>query len=191
MRHEARPSTLLRRLAAPWTVILVLTSLFQFFRGSPSDGVLFGGVALVLVLDALGLVTLPTTRMPRLAVLSLAAAVLGLALVLAPRHGLAEGIIVGGIGLGVLVLAWPDHEGSAAPRAPLRTAGIVWAVVAVCACLVELGSFLLGAPSAAAEFEHPSISLLLDPALNIPEGRAVFTALWLVGGVALVRRGVR
>jgi hypothetical protein len=61
----------------------------------------------------------------------------------------------------------------------------------VTACVIELASFLLGVPSEAAKFAHPSVSLLLDPALDPIEGRVVFTALWLVVGIALLRRGRR
>ncbi len=181
----------LRRLARPWTVILVATGLFQVFRGAPVDGAFFLLLAAVLVVDELGLVALPAVRTPRLAVLAATAIVLGTLMVLAPRHGLVEGLIVSGIGLTVLLLAWPDPRPADAARAPLRRAGILWAVVAVAACLIEVVSFLLGVPSEAAKFAHPSISLLLDPALDTIEGRVVFTALWLVVGIALLRRGTR
>lgn len=189
--REAGRSTLVRRLARPWTVILVITGLFQIFRGAPVDGAFFLTVAVVLVVDEFGRVPLPVVGLPRRWVLAVSAAVLGTLLVLAPRHGLIEGLLVSGIGLSVLLFAWPDHGGSGSGREPLRRAGILWSVIAVAACLIEVVSFLLGVPSAAAQAEHPSISLLLDPALDTIEGRIVFTALWLVGGIALLRRGRR
>lgn len=191
MARETGPRTLLRRLARPWTVILVATGLFQVFRGAPIDGAFFLVVAAVLVADEFGFVTLPGVAAPRRWVLGVAAAVLGTLMVLAPRHGLVEGLVVSAIGLSVLLFAWPDHDGTTATRAPLRRAGILWSVVAVAACVIELASFLLGVPSEAAKFAHPSVSLLLDPALDTIEGRVVFTALWLVVGIALLRRGRR
>lgn len=191
MAREAGPRTLLRRLARPWTVILVATGLFQVFRGAPIDGAFFLVVAAVLVADEFGFVALPGVAAPRRWVLGVAAAVLGTLMVLAPRHGLIEGLVVSAIGLSVLLFAWPDHGGTTAAQTPLRRAGILWSVVAVTVAVVELVSFLLGVPSAAAKFAHPSISLLLDPALDTIEGRIVFSALWLVVGIALLRRGRR
>ena len=179
----------MRRLARPWTVILVLTGLFQLFRGAPIDAALFLGVAAVLIADEFGLVVLPRVATPRLWVLAVAATLLGTLMVLAPRHSLVEGLIVSAIGLSVLLLAWPDHGGSSAARAPLRRAAILWSAVGVTAALIEVTSFLLGIPSEEAKFAHPSISLLLDPALDTIEGRVLFTALWLVAGIALLRRG--
>src|SRR5690606_29540079 len=120
---------------------LVATGLFQVFRGAPVDGAFFLVVAGVLVADELGLVVLPGVGMPRGWVLGGAAAVLGVLLVLAPRHGLVEGLVVSAIGLSVLLLAWPDPGGPTAGRMPLRRAGILWAVVAVVACVIELVSF--------------------------------------------------
>jgi hypothetical protein len=189
--RETGPRTLLRRLARPWTVILVATGLFQVFRGAPLDGAFFLVVAAVLVADEFGFVTLPGVAAPRRWGVGVAAAVLGTLMVLAPRHGLVEGLVVSAIGLSVLLFAWPDHGGTTATPAPLRRAGILWSVVAVTACVIELASFLLGVPSEAAKFAHPSVSLLLDPALDTIEGRVVFTALWLVVGIALLRRGRR
>lgn len=181
----------LRRLAQPWTVILVITGLFQVFRGAPIDGAFFLGIAALLLADELGLVVLPATRVPRRGLLAGAAIVLGALLVLAERHGLVEGLLVSGIGLTVLLFVWPQPERAAAAPDPLHRAAVVWSVVAVAACLIEVASFLLGLSSEEAKFAHPSISLLLDPALDTIEGRIVFTALWLVAGIALLRRGKR
>jgi hypothetical protein len=184
-------TALVRRIVRPWTLIVVATGLFQVFRGAPVDGAFFLAIAALLVADDLGIVALPALRMPRMAVLVGVGFVLGVLLVLAPRHGIIEGVIVSGIGLSVLVYAWPDHGSGDSHGASLRRAGILWAVIAVAVCLIEVTSFLLGIPSEAAKFEHPSISLLLDPALDTIEGRIVFTALWVVVGIALLRRGRR
>jgi hypothetical protein len=187
--RETGRVALVRRLARPWTLILVFTGLFQLYRGAPVDAMFFLVVAAVLVADEFGLVLLPRVGLPRAWVLAAAATALGVLMVFAPRHGVIEGLIVSAIGLTVLLFAWPDPERTDAARAPLRRAGILWSVIAVAACLIEVTSFVLGVPSEEAKLAHPSISLLLDPALDTIEGRAVFTALWLVVGIALLRRG--
>ncbi len=178
----------LRRVAEPWTLILVITGLFQVFRGAPIDGAFFLVIAALLVADAFGFVRAPDTRLPRRGALYGIGTVLGVLMVIAPRHGWVEGLIVSAIGISVLVFAWPNPGSTAASADPLRRAAIVWSVIGVALALWEVSSFLLGLPSPQAEFAHPSISLLLDPVLDSVLGRAVFTALWLLAGIGLLRR---
>ncbi|HEY9497915.1 MAG TPA: hypothetical protein VIQ78_02705 [Terrimesophilobacter sp.] len=181
--------TALRRVAQPWTLILVATGLFQVLRGAPIDGAIFLVVATVLMMDALGWVSGPNRAQLRHGVLIGAAAVLGTLMVIVPRHGIIEGVILSAIGLSVLFFAWPTPGDTDAALAPLRRSAVLWSVIGVVCCLWEVSSFLLGLPSADAKVTHPSISLLLDPVLDTPEGRVGFTALWLLSGIALLRRG--
>lgn len=181
--------TTLRQVAQPWTLILVITGLFQVFRGAPIDGAFFLVVAIVLMMDAVGWVGGPDRAQPRRGVMIGAAAVLGTLMVIAPRHGVVEGLIVSAIGLSALFFAWPSPGAMDAAAAPLRRSAILWSLIGVACCLWEVSAFLLGLPSPAAQLTHPSISLLLDPVLDTPEGRVGFTALWLLGGIALLRRG--
>lgn len=227
VRRTAGKSITLRRLAQPWTLILIATGLFQFLRGAPMDGTFFAGIAALLLVDTVGWLPRAALRRPRgsrhLTAGLLAAAVpLGIALVLAPRHGVVEGIIVAGVGVSALLLGWdpPAWPGGTDPgwadqtatsqtatsQAPashsaatsvegapgsmppaIRRAAILWSVIAVICCLWEVAAFLLGLPSPEAEFEHPSISDLLDPVVGTIQGRIAFTALWLLVGVALLR----
>jgi hypothetical protein len=217
VRRTAGKTITLRRLAQPWTLILVVTGLFQFFRGAPVDGAFFLGVAVLLLADAVGWLSQTGIRRPRAAWLLAAAIPLGIALVLAPRHGVVEGIIVAGIGVSTLLLGWSPQarpsapsdtnetgakapntdetgasgtstENTATPLSPaVRRAAILWSVIAVVCCLWEVASFLLGLPSPEAAIEHPSISDLFDPVIDTIQGRIAFTALWLLVGVALLR----
>ncbi len=206
-RRTAGKTITLRRLAQPWTLILVVTGLFQFFRGAPVDGAFFLSIAALLLADAMGWLPPVGRRHPRpfepRAVWLLAIAIpIGIALVLAPRHGVVEGIIVAGIGVSTLLLGWeaqtgPDGISSASrasvenktsPISPaIRRAAILWSVIAVICCLWEVASFLLGLPSPEAAVDHPSISELFDPVIDTIQGRIAFTTLWLLVGVALLR----
>lgn len=179
----------LRRIAQPWTVILVITGLFHLLRGAPVDAVFFLVIAAVLVADAAGWVRLHGTTQPRLGWLLGAAAVLGALMVFSARHGVVEGLIVSAIGLCVLRFTWDSPREPGPSSVALRRSAILFTIVGVIGCLWEVTSYLLGVPSAAAKFDHPSGSLLLDPFVGTIEGRIVFTALWLLGGIWLLRRG--
>jgi hypothetical protein len=101
-------------LVEPWTLILAATGLFQLFRGAPVDAAFFLVVAGLLIADAAGLLWFAGTGLPRRGLIVVAAILLGLLLVLVPRHGVAAWILVGTAGIGLLALAWSP---SAPPRA--------------------------------------------------------------------------
>jgi hypothetical protein len=188
-----RQSTRLRRIAEPWTLVVFVTAAFHFFRGAPIDGAFFLSVAFLLIADALGWIRfrVPAARIPALSTLLGVAVVLGILLVLAPRHGTVEGLIVSAIGVWVLVTAWNANGTRAADSVALRRSIILFTAVGIIGCLIEVSSYLLGLPSQQAMFEHPSVSLLLDPWVDTIEGRIVFTGLWLLAGVWFLRRGER
>jgi hypothetical protein len=203
-RRTTELTPTLRRLVEPWTLILLATGLFQLFRGAPVDAGFFLIVAFLLIADAAGLLWFAGTGLPRRGLIVVTAIVLGLFLLLVPRHGVAAGIIVGAAGIGLLALAWspsgPPQTArtqtarAAAPRAAAARAtgisrsAIVWIAIAITGSLLEVATFLLGLPSEAAKAEHPSISILLDPVLDTLAGRIAFVAVWLIVLVWLLRR---
>ncbi|MEO6941497.1 MAG: hypothetical protein ABI238_06895 [Terrimesophilobacter sp.] len=188
---STRHSTLLQRIAEPWTVVVFVTALFHFLRGAPVDGAFFLVIALVLIADGIGWVhfRIPSVALPQLFTVAGFAVVLGVLLILAPRHGLAEGLIVSSIGAYVVVVAWESSGAPSANSQSLRNAIILFTAVGVIGCLIEVSSYLLGLPSPEAMFEHPSISLLLDPYVDTLTGRIIFTGLWLLAGIWFLRRG--
>jgi hypothetical protein len=204
-RRTTERAPTLRRLAEPWTLILFTTGLFQLFRGAPVDAAFFLGVAVLLTADAAGLLWFAGTGLPRRGLIVVTAILLGLLLILVPRHGLPAGILVGVAGIGLLALAWspsappratppkvtppPAVARSAAARSSgISRSAIAWTVIAIVGCLWEVATFLLGMPSAGATLEHPSISILLDPVLDSAGGQIGFVAAWLIVLVWLLRR---
>lgn len=191
------------RTNLPWIAILGLTSGFQFFRGAPTDGMVFGIAGLVLVADIFGLmsfVRIPSPR-PRGGVTLTVGIVLTLLLTLLPRYSVTDGILLVGIGLTLVPFVWAEpparmqHERDGEDdtrsrwRPTLRRSAVLWSCLVVVFCLRELGSFFLAMPSPQAEFDHPPLSDLLDPLMDNPFGRFAAVALWLLLGAALLRRG--
>jgi hypothetical protein len=184
----------------PWVGIIVITAVVQFVRDAPVDGAVFGVVGLALLVDAAGMLPV-VRRLPRPTTMTtLATAVIvGVLLTLTPRHGVVDGIVLAGLGLVVLPLAWTGvraHPETAAKRPvdarALHRTAIAWAATAVATCLWELGSFLLGRVLPATEArQHPAISDLLDPALDHTWFRGLFVAGWLALGAGLILRGGR
>ena len=185
------PTTLGRRMlrAAPWLAILLITGTVQFVRNAPWDGVIFLTVAAVLAVDVVR--PLPSWRRPRVGrkfVVWLVVAAVGLLLVLMPRHGVGEGIVAIAIGLTALLFAWPDRPASprVADDRTIRRTGVLWAITALAVCVWELTSFVLGRVMPGGVVEHPAISDLINPVLDVDWGHAVFAAAWLAFGVLLL-----
>jgi hypothetical protein len=181
---------------AAWVAILILTGGFQIYRGAPIDGAVFLALAVALILDLTGILPAPRntqwqpSRIILISVLGAAAAVLALT----PRHGIGDGIAIAISGILVFLVAWPQRgapagtnetESAWTPR--MRRSAAAWACVGIAICLWELAMYFLGTYVDRSAF--PALSDLLDPLLNNPIGRILFAAAWLVGGVALMRRG--
>ncbi|HEY4333335.1 MAG TPA: hypothetical protein VGM78_12220 [Ilumatobacteraceae bacterium] len=64
---------------------------------------------------------------------------------------------------------------------------IVWAAFAVAVCLWELASFVQQPDPQTDSYTHPTLSSLIQPMLGSPLVRALVFALWLAGGIWLVR----
>lgn len=177
-------------IAAAWIAILALTGGFQFFRGAPVDACVFLALALALLLDAAGAFRrLPSfswapPRYPLLAAAVIAAGVLAFT----PRHGLADGIVFAVGGLLVLFLAWPTRAPAASPAAGSTRTAILWSAALVAVCIWELTMYLLGT-FVGGRTAFPALSDLLDPLVENPIGRILFVAVWILGGVGLLRRG--
>jgi hypothetical protein len=190
VRHVRRliPGT---TFVAPWTMILILAGGFQLFRAAYSDAVIFLVPATLLAADTLGLLDFAhsiSAPHPNRIVLTVAAAMVGLVLVVARRHSLVDALVLWAIAFATLPLIWTDRrEEPEGDRVALRRSAILWAAVGILTCAWEVVSFVLGIPSEAAAQAHPTISILLDPVVGSLPGRMLFVLLWLSGGMALLR----
>ena len=181
----ARSKVIVRAL--PWVAILVIIGTVQLIRDAPVDSVIFWVMAVLITLDAVGVLPqLPAARVP-FAALALGGALAVVLLVLAPRHGLLAGIVVSVIGIAAVTITWsrPSAEPPARDRLVLRGA-VLWASVTVVLCLWELSSFLLGRFTLDTKIAHPAVSDLLDPAVDTWAGRIVFVAVWVAAMVGFV-----
>jgi hypothetical protein len=98
-------------------------------------------------------------------------------------------VAVAAPGLVGVLRAWRASPRPAAQAAPIHAGGAAaWAAVFVLLALGELGALLLQPSLTTGSPMHPTISVLLDPALGSHPGRSVGFAMWLALGWVLVRR---
>lgn len=164
---------------------------FQLWRGAWVDGIVFGLLVIVLIVDnqtngRIRLLKRPLTA-PRWVILTITAA-LGVFLVVAPRHGWADLLGMVAVGITVLLLAWvPDPPGPKRPARAMRSSVLLWSGLSVGLCLWEAIAYILSTRSVAAVQEYPTVSILLDPFVESPIGRIIVVTLWLLGGLGLMR----
>ena len=76
---------------APWILILVVTGIFQLYRGALPDGLVFFVMAVALVADAAGAVPATRTIAPHRVPTAIAVPSMAAVLALTPRHGPDDG----------------------------------------------------------------------------------------------------
>lgn len=174
----------------PWVVIFVGTAIFHAWRGSWQDLIIFGASAILILTQVFGMYRLGFENQPKFGVTPIALVVMVSAAVLfvAPRHGIVVTLaLIAFIPIGIALVMYRDRPVPEPSRLVLRTR-LIWALWAIIFALIELvayvGSKLVGDLN-----QFPTISVILDPVLETPIGRAVFVALWLIAGVYLF--GVR
>lgn len=126
---------------------MTLTAIVQFYRDAPLDGTVFGAVAVALIVDALRILPdVPSLPRPGLLPVLIGAGAVAALLILSPRHGVVDGIVLVGVGVVALPVAWAGLR-PAAPRqrgprpgeaAAVRRTAILWAGVGLATCAWEL-----------------------------------------------------
>lgn len=85
------------------------------------------------------------------------------------------------------VLAWPQCV--TVTRRSRAAGRWAWASVLVLACMWQLTAFLLQQqPVPGRLYDHPTVSVFIDPLVRSQPGRGVGLAVWLAGGYVLLRR---
>ena len=177
----------------PWVLIFIGMALFHLWRQSLADVFIFGSGAILIMSQVMGLTRFGFRRQPQLGPLSIAVVVLACASImfLTPRHEAANFLLfISFLPIGASLLLYIDDPVHPVPTKQELRGRLVWAVWALVFALIELVAYLSSKQSGDLS-TYPTISVLLDPVLEEPIGRAIFIAFWLMAGVYLfgVRRG--
>ncbi len=185
-----------------WVIALTIMAVFQLWRGAPIDGLIFAVVAVVLVVERavrLRRAASPARLAPRthldgsrrLAIVVAVALAALLVIVVAPRTGPVSITLTAGLGLGAVALVWNRASDThARPPESRRRSKVAWASVGITLALWEALAYILSVAIPRGWIGFPTVSLLLEPAVEFDLSRALLTAAWLVGGVWLVTAAV-
>ena len=183
------PSSLWRRYRHPWIWMFVIVVAFQVFRGSIADALIFGSFAGLAILSQSGRREQFLRQIPRVTRKQVLIGVAGLAVLMTalPRHSVAYGLLFLVIGCYVILTSWYADSGAKERRnLPVSRATVLWRTYGIALCLWELAANILGQLNNTLS-EFPTISVLVDPLLDHPLGKAGFVLLWLMSGVGFMR----
>jgi hypothetical protein len=171
--------------------VLAIMAGFQTWRGAYVDGILFFSLSAMLVIDRLtaGKIVILKKHVvaPKVVTLGITG-VLGLVLVLAPRHSWIDLVAFIAIGVTLLIVAWePAPERVKRPQQAMLRSMWFWSMAAVALCVWEATAFILSVTVPNGYMYFPTISVLLDPFVESLGGRMVFVGLWLAAGYGLLR----
>ena len=176
-------------ITTPWVWAFFVTTSLQVFRGSPIDTLIFGSSTLIVWLDAAGFFKKSIQDQPKVsnALITIVMLMLGLVLSFFPRHTYLHGAILFLILPFALYLAWYKDNGPKELADPMmqRTKS-VWRALCLVLCVWEFGANILG-QLANSLTSHPTISVLIDPFLDVVAGQTIFVVLWLFLGLGLLR----
>lgn len=173
-----------------WMCVLTIMASFQTWRGAYIDGVLFYAIVAMLIIDRLtaGRIRILASPVvvPKVVTLGITGT-LALVLIVAPRHSWIDLVTMVAIGVTVLVLAWePAPARRELPAEALKRSALIWSILAVGLCVWEALAFIFSVTMPDGD-NYPTVSVLLDPALENLWGRTFFVLLWLAGGLGLLR----
>lgn len=170
-----------------WLSIFVLGGVFQFWRRSQIDTVIYG-VVIVLVLLAVQerfrILKFGSTRFANAITILLLAT---LVFIFSPIHTWQIAVVYLLLALLPLKIAWQRDLGSPQDSdSAMQRSSKIWSVIGLLTCVCELGNYF------ASDLTHddkayPTITVLLDPIVADRWGKVVFMIVWSAIGVGLLR----
>jgi hypothetical protein len=176
-----------------WTLIFVLTTAFQIYRGTLSDVLIFGLITTLLFIQRVKRIekfTLPFrfALTPRTIFFVVAS---GLFLYVTPRHSaymafwfLASAPLIAAVAIS------HDEPQNAPDHKSAQRAEFLWSAWAIVMALAELMAYICSRVFSN-EKAYPTISVLIQPEFNGGAMKALFIALWLPTGIWLLSQGVK
>lgn len=178
-KHSLRQSLL-------WSVAFAIAGAFQFWRGAPTDGVIF-----LLAIAYLALVrfrSIGTSTEKCRSACQVLYLLLIFLLVSAKIHSVFSLILIL-MFVPILILIKQDEVELEVPNTPMFRSVISWASLAIGVCIWELASYIAGELTKNS-VHYPTISMLTDPMLQDVVGKGFFVLAWGWVGYELIFKRV-
>lgn len=173
----------------PWLPVFAFTTAFHITRGALGDATIFGLTTLILIADWKKWIPLEMPERPKVGSAWLIAVVLVAVAVLffSDRNGWQDKILLLLLAPTALTMVYYRDHGPkpSATRVMARTKWI-WMTLALFMAVSELFAYIFAAVYKD-DTTYPTISVLINPILDSPYGRAGFLIAWLLIGLGLMQ----
>ena len=179
----------------PWLPVFIFVVAFHLNRGSMGDAIIFAIGSLLLIADWKRWIPWHMPERPKVSiwVIALVLAISFLVLLTTERNGWQDIVLLLALApISVVMVYYRDHGPKpSATRVMARTKWI-WMTLALAMAVAELFAYIF-ASVYKDDKSFPTVSILVNPILESPVGRAVFLVLWMLIGVGLlqIRKGRR
>lgn len=172
-----------------WLYIIAAMGIWHLGRGAYGDAAVFILSSVLLELDFRNKKFLfkkfQIVKKEQLILILIAS---GVVLSIAPRFSNINLFVLGILAFVSFLLIWhPDLGRRPKIDQPTKRAIKYWSVLLVGLCLIELSAYVLATLDDGNDIDFPTVSVLLDPALESVTGRIVFCIIWLLIGYRLMR----
>ena len=173
----------------PWLPVFAFVTAFHLNRGSFVDALIFGLGSLILIADWKKLIPWAMPEKPKISGWVLGSIILISCSVLffSERNGWQDKVLLLALApIAIFMVYYRDHGPKpGATRAMARTKWL-WMVLALFMAVSELFAYIF-ATVFKDDRTYPTISILVNPVLESPYGRAVFLTLWMLIGFGLLQ----
>lgn len=173
----------------PWLPVLVFVTAFHINRGSTGDAIIFGLGSLILIADWKKWIPWHMPERPKVSgwVIGLVIAVSCSVLFFTERNGWqAIVLLLALVPISLVMVYYRDHGPKPGATKQMTRTKWVWMTLALFMAVSELFAYIF-ATVYKDDATYPTISILVNPTLESPWGRAMFLTLWMLIGVGLLQ----
>ena len=173
----------------PWLPVLIFVTAFHINRGSIGDAIIFGIGCLILIADWKKWIPWHMPERPKVSgwVIGLAIAISFSVLLFTERTGWqARLLLLTLVPIALVMVYYRDHGPKPGATKEMARTKWVWMTLALVMAVSELFAYIF-ATVYKDDTSYPTVSVLVNPTLESPWGRAIFLTLWMLIGVGLLQ----
>lgn len=174
----------------PWLPVLAFTTFFHITRGSLGDAIIFGTGCLLLIADWKKWIPWHMPERPKVSgwVIGLAIAISFSVLLFTERTGWqARVLLLTLVPIALVMVYYRDHGPKPGATKEMARTKWVWMTLSLVMAVSELFAYIFATVYKKDDTTYPTISVLVNPTLESPWGRAIFLTLWMLIGVGLLQ----
>lgn len=173
----------------PWLPVFAFVTAFHINRGSTGDAIIFGLASLLLIADWKKLIPLRMPERPKVSGWAVATVVVVSSAVLffSERNGWQDVVLLLALApIALVMVYYRDHGPKPSSTSVMARTKWIWMTLALIMAVSELFAYIF-ANVYKDDHSYPTVSVLVNPILDSPYGRAIFLVVWMLIGVGLLQ----